>query len=299
MTPARKYFFFSLLFAVVLTSSAQFDSLAQMTVIQRMEKFQWGNDFQRILDTCGKYLAIPNTTAYFQSKLYGYEANAKSFWVADRQRKFKEGDDVYKAVFREIDSLFTLASETYPPTRTEYFCSANDFFNERDEKFSEKYRDSITAYGFKPEIEAISLSPDFYYGKHAWAGIEFSRFFYDRFCKVGVKVNGKKQKPDVYYPYSCDVLTFGFRKSLNDRSYAFNFSPVSGSWNWINFRPFNFVYYITTDGNFLSYCPEFGVHLGFLFLNYSLNIPVNKSFEHFENGMFNLKLQIPVYKFTR
>jgi hypothetical protein len=103
-------------------------------------------------------------------------------------------------------------------------------------------------------LHAITLNADFYSGKNNWAGVEVGGIFYDRFSRVGQKVNGKKVNPDIYYPYSCSILCLGFRQNLSQpNSWAVNFSPVSGSWMWVNLRPFNLVYYSKASSGLIAY----------------------------------------------
>lgn len=301
MTDPKKLFIFIFLF-INSFAFAQFDSLAQARVIGRMEKLRWGKHYQEIIDSCDKYLKVKKTTPWFRSKMYGFKATAKGFWIAEKQHHHTKAEESmynYPALYKEVDSLFMLAALTYPPTKTNYFCSANDFFSGRDDYDNNRYLDSIIDYGYKPELHKISLNPEFLYGNQSYIGLEFSVFYYDRFCKVGQKINGKKRNVDVFYPYSCDLLSFGVRKSITNENWGMSVSPISGSWNWINVRPFNFTYFAARDKQVFAYCPEFGLHIGYFFFNYGYNMTFNKDYQDVETHLFSAKAQIPIFNFNK
>lgn len=277
--------------------SAQFDSLAQECVIKNMDQMFWLKDNFAVRDSCDKYLQREPLTPSFRSKLIGYKALAISFWTEEKERVLKRENSapLFMKEYRQIDSLFLLAAETYPRNKTEYYCLGYEFFKERDPDEFTNYRDSIIRYGFKPPLRGLALNIDFLSGQNAWLGVEAGGFFYDRYSRVGQKINGKKVNPDVYFPYSCDVLTFGFRKILNNKNmWGINFSPVSGSWMWLNIRPFNVVYYSTPKGNSIAYNPEIGIRFWYFFLNLSHHFFVNESAPDISKNMFNFKMQIPL-----
>ena len=258
------------------------------------------HDNSAVQDSCNKYLAMSELHPAFRAKLLSYKATALSFWVSERERKtgISAENTPYKQQYRMIDSLILSAAETYPSTKTENYCLAYDFFKERNPDDYTNYLDSIIHYGYKPQMHALTMNLDFYSGLNNWAGVEICGLFYDRFSRVGQKQNRKKIKPDVYCPYSCSVLSFGFRQNLfRQNEWAVNFSPVSGSWMWVNARPFNLVYYAGIPGGAIAYSPEIGIHIWNVMVNYAFNLYIGEPHPEAEGRMINIKLQIPVKKF--
>ena len=284
-----------LIFPVVFRS--QIDSLKEIYVLKSLYDLLWIKDNQRVKDSCDKYLSLKNLSPNFRSRLLGYKANAISFMIDEERRKSPNAIANYKKEFDEIDELFKEAATTYPLRKTEYYCAAYEFFKDKENDDYGFYLDSIIKYGYKPEMKAIGITADFYAGKRQWIGSEIGLFYYDQFCRVGQKIKGKKIEPDNYYPYSCNVLHVGLRKSLNDNAWCLNFSPLSGSYLWVNIRPFNLCYYFTPAGNTLCYSPEAGIHVWFFYFNYCKSFSLNEDLNGIEGDLFNIKLQIPVKKF--
>jgi hypothetical protein len=288
------YFIFNLL--TLNEFKSQSDSLKEQVTLRKLQQFLWLKDNQRIIDSCDKYLKSENLSNNFKSRIYSYKAMAISFMIDEEIAEDPKTKRNFFRKFSDIDELFKEAATLYPLRKTEYYCFAYEFFKNKDSDFYDLYKDSIIKYGYKPPIKSLVLNIDAYSGNKNWMGIETGVLFYDRFCRVGQKINRKKYNPDTYFPYSCSVLQFGFRKSLTDNSWAVNFSPVSGSYYWLNIRPINVCYYVTPSGNSICYSPEVGIHFWFIYVNYCKTFAFKENQKNIEGSLLNFKVQIPIIK---
>jgi hypothetical protein len=299
--PLRKFkcsWFFLRLFAFAFPfiSFSQIDSAKETEILISLDELFWIKDNQRVKDSCNKYLSFYGLTNNFKSRLLSYKANAIGFMIEEEQRKNSKINKEYKKELQELDELFQEAASIYPARKTEYHCAAYEFLKKNDNVLYQFHLDTMVKYGYKAPIKGINLTADYYSGKNNWIGGEIGLFFYDQFCRVGQKTNGRKINPDTYYPYSCSVLQMGFKKSMNDDSWCVNFSPVSGSYLWVNVRPLNLCYYSTSKGKTLSYSPEIGLHFWFIYINYCKTFTLVEELRDIEGDQLNIKLQVPIIR---
>ena len=277
-------------------SHSQMDVIQEQNVLQSLDGLFWIKDNQKVRDSCEKYLALNGISNEFRSKLSGYKAMALGFLIDEEIKRKPASNKSYAREYDQIDDLYKDAVIFSPDRKTEYFCLAYEFFKNKGSDFHLTYLDSMIKYGYKVPIKSLVFNIDFYSGKRNWVGAEAGFLFYDQFCRVAQRVNGKKIKPDTYYPYSCSILHVGLRKSVSDRSWALSFSPVSGSYFWFNIRPLNLCYYFTPKGNTFCYSPEIGLHVWFLYVSYCKSFTFKENVNDFGGNLLNVKLQIPLFR---
>ena len=248
-------------------------------------------------DTCTKYLSNVSVSDRVKSELLAHKALSLGYWLDEHKSEHIDTEFDYTIRFNEMDSLFVAAANVYPPLRITHYCDAFSYFENKDEHDNSKFRDTLVKYGLKPSINALGFNLDYFTGKRQYVGGEFTVFLRQEFCKVGRKVGRKKVDPNYFFPYSCSVFNIGYRRSISDNAWGLNISPISMSLYWVNFRPFNFVYFNTQEGNMFAWCPEAGIHWWVFYFNYSYPIAFKKSLRSIEQGQFNCKIQIPLSKF--
>ena len=249
-------------------------------------------------DTCDKFLNGPfQISNCVKSELLSHKAVSIGYWIDEHKKENEEVKFDYSVKLTEIDSLYIESGNIYPDLRLTHYCDAYEYFENKEEEFCKRYRDTLKKYGLRPSWSSIGINLDYFSGSHQYFGVEFSIFLRQEFCKVGTKTHGKINNPDYFFPYSCNIFNIGFRKGIMDASWAINLSPISMSYSWINIRPINFAYFALPQKNFFSWLPEAGIHWWNFYFNYAYPIVFNKSNRNLEKPYFNVKLQIPIRKF--
>lgn len=164
---------------------------------------------------------------------------------------------------------------------------------EKQKSFYYNDWETLKTMGAKPRYAAVTLTPEYHYGKFSGYGGEIS--FKDVFEPLQI-IRYKGKRTNIVLQEFAAFGTIGFEYySENDQKvYKISAADFGVSIFRGNFLQF---FYTTLPGQkAIGYRPELGLGFGPLTVTYGMNVHFKKHFENFNRHLLNVKLNIPLYK---